>query len=842
MIPRGPPGRFVAWALVAPLVVAPLVVGTNACESHDAGEVGTAPSHSAATGSPGGSGQAAGGARGSGSTNESGTGAPIDASMQTQLPDSTTGSSGSLDVDSSIGTSSSPADAEGNLDAGALSATFPDLATLYEGDFASPPKLTDTPETTDAPLMGNGDVGVSVIGTIDALTFVLGKNEFWSLADGHLKAMARLSLAIPGMSGASYSMTESLEPAEVTGSFASGADAIKTKSWVQADDTTNNKLVTELAYTGAAPQDVTVSLAPGDSNTFPSTVGSSAGVLTIDVAADSVATIGGQMTRKARVAVRVIGATGSVGAISDGALHFTLMPGQSYSLVASIMSNLDSATYQAAAVTGVTGLMQTDVDALNARHRAWWSTFYQQSFVEIPNKTIEKEYYASLYLLASTSRSGEAAPGLWGAWVMTDPNWNGDYTLNYNYEVPFYAAFPTNHVGLADAYDKPVVDWVPNAQALATLRGFTGAYYRVHIGPLPNGSADTNEWNQKFPGAYAATDILMHYYYTVDPVYATSVYPTLKQIAVFWENYLVWDGTRYVIVDDAQHEGNPYPQTNGVMSLGLVRFLLQGCIDVSTALGVDAAERQVWQDRLSHLSAFPTFTMNNETVFRYTEVGLDWNGGNSIGIQHIYPGSQIGLGSDGTLLQTAKNMVDVMGRWSDGNGTNTFYPAAARVGYAPSTILSQLQSWIENNTYPNLHIHTGGGGIENLNTVPSTIDEMLLQSFQGKLRLFADWPADVDARFGDLRAYGAFLVSSDVRSNVVQYVRIVSEAAGSFSLVNPWPASILHAYRNGADAGTLAGADVSMPTSAGDVILLGPDGTSYQALVARMSVPLSGDM
>jgi hypothetical protein len=30
-----------------------------------------------------------------------------------------------------------------------------------------------------------------------------------------------------------------------------------------------------------------------------------------------------------------------------------------------------------------------------------------------------------------------------------------------------------------------------------------------------------------------------------------------------------------------------------------------------------------------------------------------------------------------------------------------------------------------------LHIHTNGGGIDNLNTVPSTLGEMLLQSFQG---------------------------------------------------------------------------------------------------------------
>jgi hypothetical protein len=308
-------------------------------------------------------------------------------------------------------------------------------------------------------------------------------------------------------------------------------------------------------------------------------------------------------------------------------------------------------------------------------------------------------------------------------------------------------------------------------------------------------------------------------------------------MGVFWENYLVFDGTRYVIVNDAQHEGNPYPQTNGVMSLGLVRFLLQGCIDVSSALGLDQSERQAWQDKLGRLSAFPTFTMNNKTVFRYTEVGLDWNGGNSIGIQHIYPASQIGLESEPALLQTAKNMVDVMGRWNDGNGTVTFYPAAARVGYDPATILSKLDSWISGNTYPNLHIHTGGGGIENLNTVPSTIDEMLLQSFQGKIRVFADWPSGLDARFGDLRAYGAFLVSSDVRSNTVQYVRIVSEVGGSLTIVNPWTNTTVRVFRNAADAGTLAGPEISLPTSMGDTLFIAPDGTTYDALVAKLSSP-----
>jgi hypothetical protein len=108
------------------------------------------------------------------------------------------------------------------------------------------------------------------------------------------------------------------------------------------------------------------------------------------------------------------------------------------------------------------------------------------------------------------------------------------------------------------------------------------------------------------------------------------------------------------------------------MSLGLVRFLLQACIDISTDLNLDASNRAIWQDRLGKLSAFPTFTRNGQTVFRYTEVGLDWNGGNAIGTQHIYPGSQIGLGSDSGLLQIAKNMVGQMVRWNDGNATPTF--------------------------------------------------------------------------------------------------------------------------------------------------------------------------
>ena len=697
----------------------------------------------------------------------------------------------------------------------------PPLAAQYHGTFTAPPKLVDTGETTDAPLLGNGDLGVSILNGIDTMTFVLNKNEFWSLAEGSMKAMARVSLSIPDMQGSSYSMRQNIGPADATGTFKLGDDELLTKTWVQADDTRQNLLFTTFNYTGAAPKAVAVSLAPGHGNTFASAVAADGDTLYLDVRADAADQVKGYATHQVRVATRVIGATG---AIENDQLVFTLEPGHTATLVSCVMSNEDDADYAAQATSAVSSLKPNDVEPLGAAHAAFWDAFWRKSFVEIPDKEIEKEYYGSLYLLASTSRSGEAAPGMWGNWVMKNPGWFGDYALDFNYEAAFYSAFAANHAELTESYDKPVIDWLPLAQALATERGFSGAFYRVHIGPPPNGSADANEWNMKSIGAFAATDMLQHYYVTRDPAYAQTSYDTIRSVAVFWRDYLVSDGTRYLIENDAQQEGDQYPQTNGVMSLGLVRFLLRGAIDMAMELGVDDALRTDWQERLDKLSAFPTFTRNGKQVFRYTEIGRDWFDTNAVGSQHIYPGLQLGLGSDAALLDIAQNTIDELGRWNDGIGSITFYPAAAIVGHDPADILSHLDAWIAGNTYPNLHVHTGGAGIANLNTVPATINELLLQSFQDKVRVFANWPAHSDARFGNLRAFGAFLVSSEVRAGVVGYVRVVSERGLPLTLVNPWPsATPLRLWRDGKQAEALAGPEISITTSPGEVLNIVPE-------------------
>jgi alpha-L-fucosidase 2 len=816
----------VAEAICLSVAFACIGVGCGSTKGSNAGSAGASTSVSSGGASLGGSSSSNGG---SGLVDTAAAGG-------SQPPGGGASGSGTVSSAGDGGGTVAPVSCALDLDAGAPLqadagiAPLPNLALPYVGTFSKPPSQTDTQETTDAPLLGNGDLGVAVLGSIDAMTFILAKNEFWSLQGGSVKAMARLSLSIPGMAGASYSMTEKIGTGQVTGTFAKDGNTLTTTSWVQATDTTNNQFFTQIANAGASALPVSVSIAPGHKNSAPSSAGSSADVLYEDVQGDTTDMVGDQLTRKVRVATRVIG---TAGAVANGALSFTLAAGQKVVLATAVMSNVDSpAMYQTQAVSNVTKLAASDVDTLSTAHQAWWDSFYRKSFVQLQDKTLEKQYYASLYLLACTSRTGEASSGLWGVWVMTDPAWFGDYTLNYNYEAPFFAAFPTNHVELADSYDKPLLDWLPHAQAQAASHGWKGAFYRVHIGPLPNGSADTSEHNQKSIGAWAATDLIMHYYYTLDPAYASTIYPSLKQMAVFWESYLVKNGSTYDIVNDAQQEDDPSPQTNGVMSLGLVRMLLQACIDVSTALNLDTDERAVWQDRLKNLSPFPTFMMGGKTVFRWTSLGRDWDSGNDIGIQHVYPAGQIGLSSDPVLLQTANNMVDAMARWNSGGGNVTFFPAAARVGYDPVVILTKLASWVQNNAFRNLHTHEGGGGIENFNTVPSTVTEMMLQSFQGTLRIFANWPKGSDAKFASLRAYGAFIVSSEIQSDVVPYIRIVSEHGGPFTLANPWTGKSMVVYRNGVNVGMLSGASVTIQSCVGDSIFLAPVGASYASLVA----------
>lgn len=100
---------------------------------------------------------------------------------------------------------------------------------------------------------------------------------------------------------------------------------------------------------------------------------------------------------------------------------------------------------------------------------------------------------------------------------------------------------------------------------------------------------------------------------------------------------------------------------------------------------------------------------------------------------------------------------------------------------------------------------------------------MLLQSYQKNIHVFANWPKDEDASFGDLLAVGDFLVSSKLSAGKIDYVRITSRRGGMCHFANPWgPDQAVELRISGAPAKVLHGLAFSIPTRMGEMLLFTP--------------------
>lgn len=427
-----------------------------------------------------------------------------------------------------------------------------------------------------------------------------------------------------------------------------------------------------------------------------------------------------------------------------------------------------------------------------------WNKFFAASKVILEDKEIEKFYNSSLYHLAGCMGNKEFPPGLFGNFITDDffP-WAGDYHLNYNYEAPYYCVFSANHPELFDGYMAPLNDMSENAKAMAKMFGCSGYAFPVSIGPKTldvYSQADCKEHGilflgQKSHAAYACVIPIMHWFSTHDKEYAVeNYYDFIFNTAAFWEDYLVKEKGRYVIKNDAAHE-IPYYRgekfryithkgqieaVNAINSLGLVKLLFNGVYSMAKELNLNSEKYALWEDIIENLSDFPTFIKRGKKCFRYSKRGIRWRNENTVGLQHIYPASQIGFSSGEKLLKIARNTYFINDRRLDDNGSNSYLPAGARIGVDPDFLIEGIHQNIKEFGLPNRLFRHHGGGIEHLTTIPATVNEMLMQSYEGVIRIFPCWNKKSAASFENLRADGAFLVSAELKNEKVTSLKIKS--------------------------------------------------------------------
>lgn len=714
--------------------------------------------------------------------------------------------------------------------------------------FTEPPKRIPARHSVDAPLLGNGFTGVALSGQPEEQVFHIARNDFWrlksALDESYPVVLGKVRLSIPQLEGASYQVEQQLYDATTTAHFSKEGMSVGYEAYVAA---TEDVLVIRLFSEGQEPVRGTVSLSlPGEEDVFCELPlervfpdrrenGTAAGNIRYITRAfaDSV-----DIPTQAAVAMRA-------DQCPDG--QFTLSPGESLHLVCAFSSNFKAADCCKAAVEKAAECDEKGLARIRKAHRDWWKNYWAKSYVSLPDSVLEKQYYLSLYGMGSCSRDKDFPPPIFGTWITLErPWWNGDYHLNYNHMAPYYALYSANRIEQADPYYAPLLAAIPRGNYYSEkVTGIPGGIL-LPVGAGPLGIETTRRspfmdqyyqgwitsknvedegmfWGQKSNSAYAVANMSMQFYRTWDKEYTAKVYPYVKGVATFWEHYLTREGDRYVIYNDAIHEGT-VGTMNPILSLGLVRLVMQTATDMSDYLGVDTDRRPVWQEIREHLADYPLQERDGRTVFRYTERGVDWWGDNSLGIQHIYPAGQIGLESDARLLQIARNTIEVMHRWSDPNGTNSFFPAAVRVGYSPDSILTHLREYAL-HTYPNGFQYRNPHGIENWSTVPNTINEMLCMGHQGVVRVFPVWPRSKNASFHQIRVEGAFLVSSELSDGIVRRVELLSEKGRDLVLQNPWGSQDVEVTASSGTKQVCQGERIALKTVAGETYRFQPAGS-----------------
>lgn len=711
--------------------------------------------------------------------------------------------------------------------------------------FTAPPEQTPSRCAVDGPLLGNGFTGVALSGPPEAQVFYVARNDFWrlksALDESYPCVLGKLELSVPALKGASYLVEQQLYDAVTTARFTKDDISVYYKTYVAA---TEDQLVMEIGMEGKGSLEGTVTLSlPGENEilnepplerVFPD-------VRENEITSDGIHYISRafndsvDIPTKAAVALRMDGCP-------DG--MFTLEPGKPIHLVCAFSSNFKSDDCVASVIRQVADCTPARLVETEKNHKQWWRNYWEQSYVSIPDRVIELQYYLSLYGMGACSRDLDFPPSIFGSWITKErPFWNGDYHLNYNHMAPYYALYSANRLEQADPYYMPLLASIPRGNyysdkvtgipdgillpvgagplGIETTRrtSFMDTYYKDWI-ESKNIEDEGMFWGQKSNSAYAVANMSMQFYRTWDTEYTRKVYPFVKGVATFWEHYLVKEGDRYVIYNDAIHEGT-VGTMNPILSLGLVRMVMQTVSDMSILLDTDEDKRVQWKFISDHLPEYQLQERNGKTVFRYTEKGTDWWDGNTLGIQHIYPAGQIGLNSDPQLLAVAHNTIEVMGRWLDTNGSNSFFPAAVRVGYNPDTILVHLNAY-SRHTNPNGFQFRNPHGIENWSTVPNTINEMLCMGHQDIVRVFPVWSRDKDASFHQIRVEGAFLVSGELKNGEVTSLSLFSEKGRDLTLQNPWPGKQLKVKNQSMGEATFTGEFVKIKTEAGGTYQFSP--------------------
>jgi hypothetical protein len=447
------------------------------------------------------------------------------------------------------------------------------------------------------------------------------------------------------------------------------------------------------------------------------------------------------------------------------------------------------------AINRVQAAVAEGYEAITIRHRDWWHNYMQSSFLEIKQDPYwQKFWYLQLYKFASaSSENSDLIMDTQGTWIWQS-GWAGVW-WNLNVQLSYFPMYSANKLDAGRAFINGMNRIYKSGafKANANGVGITAGRSSTYDG--------RSNWGEEFGNMPWLLQCYWKYWkYSGNDSIGIALFPMLKDNAVFLSSKLKkgTDGKYHLDPSRSpEYEDNGGEPLNKDTNYGLMsaKWVFQTLLEMNEELGLNDAQKSVWQEKLANMTPLPT----DDNGFRVNAVeGFDKGHRHFSHLIGIYPYHIINPDQGNKEKELIEKSLERWQTLTQANGYagytftigSSMYATLGNGDKALSTLdLMKTHNFIQLNT---MYYESGGAVIETPLSGVESIDYMLLQSWNGIIRIFPAVPARwKDISFKDFRTEGAFLVSADYNSGIISGVTIFSEKGKPCTVLNPWKGKYL---------------------------------------------------
>jgi alpha-L-fucosidase 2 len=521
--------------------------------------------------------------------------------------------------------------------------------------------------------------------------------------------------------------------------------------------------------------------------------------------------------------------------------------GQDWLGVWSICISKDAPDPLAAARKRCEAALARGFDALVAEHDRWWAFYWSRASISVPNAVIERQWYLDTYKFGAAARPETPPITLQGPWTADDmkiPPWKGDYHHDLNTQLSYWPAYSGNRLDGAFGY----VRWLWETKE--TARAWTTRFFNLPGLNVPM-TADLEQhqiggWHQYTHSATTAAWLGHHFYlhwrYSMDRQFLKDrAYPWLRDTSVFLEAVTERgaDGRRTLPLSSSPEINDDRLKawfssiTN--YDLALIRWTFEKTAELAKELG-EEREADHWRQVLSEMPELAVDPKSSKMLVA-KDYPLRLSHRHFSHLMAIHPLGMIRWENgphDQAIIKASLADLDEKGTkaWCGYSFSWLANLAArARDGEKAERALEVFSTAFCLRNGFHCNGDQSGRGYSDFRYRPFTLEgnfaataglqEMLLQSYSGTIRVFPAVPASWrNTSFRNLRAEGAFLISAEQQGGLTRSVEVLAEEGGLLRLENPFgPAPYVAAGVDKSDI-TVGGRDLFVRTSPGQRLSL----------------------